>query len=66
LVTVDGRQPVEGRTIAFFADGERIGEAITDATGTASMAAPPQARSSKTTYCATFNGDATYSAAGDC
>jgi serine protease AprX len=66
LVTVDGGQPVEGRTIAFFADGERIGEAVTDATGTASIAVPPQSRAAKTAYCATFNGDATYSGSGDC
>jgi hypothetical protein len=66
LVTVDGGQPVEDRTIAFFADGERIGEATTDATGTASITAPPQTRSSKTIHCATFNGDDTYSGSGDC
>jgi serine protease AprX len=66
LVTVDGSQPVEGRTIAFFADGELIGEAVTDATGTASLAVPPQKRSSKTVFCATFNGDDTYAGSGDC
>jgi hypothetical protein len=66
LVTAEGAQPVEGRTIAFFADGEPIGEATTDATGTASMAVPPQYRSSKATFCTTFNGDDTYSGSGDC
>ncbi|MGH2807024.1 MAG: S8 family serine peptidase [Actinomycetota bacterium] len=66
LVTVDGSEPVAGATIAFFADGDPIGEAVTDTTGTATRAVPPHARGAQTIYCATFAGDDTYSAAGDC
>lgn len=52
---------IEGRTIAFFANGSAIGTAVTDPSGRAELAVPAQHRSSKTRFSASFAGDDSYS-----
>ena len=56
----DSGAGIAGRSIAFFADGEAIGEAVTDDAGVATLAPPPRYRGGNRTYEARFDGDRYY------
>lgn len=61
LTELDAPQnPIMGRTIDFYSDGELIGSAVTDADGVASVAVPPRHRGANRTYEAVFAGDDFY------
>ena len=51
---------LEGRDIAFFADGQAIGSAVTDARGVATLEPPARYRGGKYTFEARFEGDDFY------
>ncbi len=55
----DVTRRLAGMTVAFYADGQQIGEAVTDASGVATFAPPPSARSART-YEARYAGDPYY------
>jgi hypothetical protein len=54
---------IAGKTIEFYADGNAIGTAVTDASGRANLAPPRAYSTGKRTYRADFGGDAEYGAA---
>jgi serine protease AprX len=56
----DDGTPVEGRSIAFAAQGQTIGEATTNGAGVARLAVPAAYRSGKVTFTASFCGDDYY------
>ena len=60
LTDADSNSGIGGRSIAFFADGEGIGEAVTDDSGVAVLAPPPRYRGGNRTYKARFDGDRYY------
>ena len=54
----DAGRPLAGVVVGFYADGAKVGEAVTDATGSAAFSLPPGARGTSTAYVAEFFGDA--------
>ncbi|HJR45310.1 MAG TPA: M14 family zinc carboxypeptidase [Actinomycetota bacterium] len=56
-LTEDDGPGVAGRTIVFYADAQRLGEAVTNESGVATLAVPAQYGNKKTAYTATFEGD---------
>jgi hypothetical protein len=56
----DDGNPVEGRSIAFAAQGQTIGQATTNEAGVARLAVPAAYRSGKTIFTASFCGDDYY------
>lgn len=56
---------IEGRTVHFYADGEPIGSAPTDANGVATVSPPRRYRGGKHTFEASFEGDDFYVGSGD-
>ena len=65
LTDADDGAPLEGRTVNFYADGELIGSAITDAYGVATFEAPSKYKDQNTTFEARFDGDDYYLTAAD-
>lgn len=51
---------IEGRKIEFYADGELLGSAVTEASGTATLDVPPRYRGGNHDFAATFDGDDYY------
>jgi serine protease AprX len=51
---------IQGRAIVFFADGDEIGTAVTDADGRALLSLPPRYRSGRSAFEAVFAGDDIY------
>lgn len=62
LTDSDSAAGIEGRSIVFFADGEQMGTATTDASGVAAFAPPARYRGGNRTYEARFDGDRYYEA----
>lgn len=57
LVDADAGSGVGNRVVGFSTDGEPLGAATTDASGTATYPVPPGARGAKETFEALFEGD---------
>ena len=57
VLTEDDSPAVAEKLVQFYADGNLIGEATTDATGTARLPAPPDYRGGAHLYEARFEGD---------
>jgi len=53
----DDSYPIAFVPVAFYADGQKIGDAVTDSDGNATMNPPPGARGAKTTYEVRFAGN---------
>jgi hypothetical protein len=62
-LTDDEGDPLGGREIEFRADGAVLGTATTNADGIARMALPKRYDKKKSTYEATFAGDANHESA---
>lgn len=59
----DGDDParkVAGVVVSFYADGQKIGEAVTNESGVATLTASPGSRGSSTAYQARFAGNSFY------
>lgn len=56
---------IAGRTVAFFADGEPIGSATTDADGVATLKQPPRYRGANHDFEVRFDGDDYYVSSSD-
>ena len=54
----DAARRIAGVVVSFFADGQRLGDAVTDSTGTATFSPGSGSRGSSTRYSAQFGGDA--------
>ena len=65
LTDLDAGSPIAGRTISFFVKGTEIGTDTTDESGVATLAVPARYSSKKTTFQASFAGDALYLTATD-
>ena len=59
-LTEDDGPAISGATIVFFANGTRIGEAVTDGSGVASIAAPSGWRGKDITFESRFESTALY------
>ena len=62
LSDADSGAGIGGRSIAFFADGQQMGTAVTDGAGVADFAPPARYRGGNRTYEARFDGDRYYEA----
>lgn len=65
LADPDDSAGLEGRTVSFYADGELIGTATTDANGFATIEVPEEYRKSKNGFEARFEGDDYYLGSAD-
>ncbi|HEY7875053.1 MAG TPA: prolyl oligopeptidase family serine peptidase [Actinomycetota bacterium] len=65
LTDADSASGLAGRTIVFFADGDRVGAATTNADGVASMESPKNKRGKGVVFEAVFEGDTFYARSSD-